>query len=104
MQKTTKANFVTVKPGVPASAVSVSPEHKIVYSQVQQFSVSDSDVAISFLRNEPDLSVEKGQVTTSGNHWVKESTVYIPLSQAQALCTVLSETIARTLAEKNPKH
>lgn len=86
------------------SDIAMSPEHRIVYSQVQQFSVSDTEVAISFLRNQPDLAVTKGQLSTVGSHWINEATVYVPIAQAQALCTVLAKTLDQHQAKKQPQH
>lgn len=81
-----------------------SESYRDVYSQVQQFSVSDTEVVISFLRTAPNVVVQDDKIKTVGLGWVNEVAVYIPISQAQSLCEILSTTIDKHLSKVKTAH
>lgn len=85
-------------------AVPKSKEHRAIYSQVQQWSVTDTEVILSFLRAQPDLADSDGKLGTVGVSWINEATIYLPISQAKQMCEILAKSIDKHFSQQKKSH
>lgn len=90
--------------GEKSTEIPKSKDHRVVYAQVQQWTVTDTEVIISFLRAQPNLADTNGKLGTTGASWVNEATVYLPIPQAKQMSEMLLESIDKHFSPTSNRH
>ena len=70
-----------------------SEDFRVIYSQVQVFAFSGSELVITFLRAEPKIKADAPAYVTGKATFVEEAIVYLPVAQAKTMCEKILEII-----------